>query len=171
MTRYFIWFLSLFLLLVVQAGVLVPLHLAPVNLILIMVVVAVILSDFDFGLILAILGGLLLDFVSGSSDGLATMSLLGAFLVLFFVVNTVLSREVSQIILFTSVIASTVSYFIFFLLFNQLFRIFGLSANLSVNYILTTELPLTLLFNIIFTYPVFQYYLWLQKLTHSKKVA
>jgi hypothetical protein len=170
--RPLIWFLSLFILLIIQAGVLVPLHLAPVNLILIMVVAAVLLSDFGLGLALTLTGGLLLDFVSGSPDGLVTMSLICVFLILYFIVNSVLAREVSQIILFTSVAAATLVYFLLFFLFNQFFGLFHLATHLGVKYILTVELPLMLLFNLIFTYPVFQYYLWTQKwATHFKPIA
>lgn len=163
--RPLIWFLSLFFLLVVQAGVLEPLRFSPVNLILIMVVVAGFLSDFNHGLGLAIAGGLLLDFVSGSPDGLVTMSLLAVFLILYFVVNSVFSREMNQIILFTTVAAATISYFIFFLLLDQLFRIFNLSTSLGLGYLLTHELPLMLVFNLLLTYPVLKYYQWVWNLT------
>ncbi|MEJ0021278.1 MAG: hypothetical protein WDN47_01710 [Candidatus Doudnabacteria bacterium] len=163
--RPIIWFLSLFLLLIIQAGVLVPLHLAPVNLVLVMIVVAVLLADFNLGLGLTLTGGLLLDFVSGSPDGLVTMSLLGVFLLLYFIVNSVLAREVTQIILFTSVAVSTVAYFALFLIFNRIFGLFGLDTALDLPYMLSVGLPLMLLFNLIFTYPIFQYYLWMQKWT------
>lgn len=163
--RPFIWFLSLFVLLVVQAGVLEPLHLTPVNLILIMVVVAGFLADFNHGLGLAIAGGLILDFVSGSPDGLVTMSLMSVFLILYFVVNSVFSREMNQMVLFTAVAAATISYFIFFLLFNQMFRMLNLSTNLGLGYLLSHELPLILVFNLLLTYPVLKYYQWVQGLT------
>lgn len=167
--RPLIWFLSLFLLLVIQAGILVPLHLAPVNLILVMIIVAVLLASFNLGLGLALTGGLLLDFISGTPDGLTILSLLVVFLLSYFIVNSVLSRESSQIILFTSVAAATIAYFLLYILFSKLFGIFGLTSNLSVNFLLTRQLPFTLLFNLLFTYPVLQYYLWTKKcLTHLK---
>lgn len=138
-----------------------PLHLAPVNLILIMVIVAVLLSDLNLGLGLALTGGLLLDFVSGAPDGLLAFSILGVFLLMYFIVNTLLAREPSQIILFTSVAAGTLAYFILFLLANVLLH----SGTLDIRHVLAVQLPLMLLFNLIFTYPVYQYYLWVQNLT------
>lgn len=161
--KYIIWFISIFLLLVFQAGVLVPLHLAPVNLILVLVVTAVLLADFNLAIGLTLAGGLMLDFISGVPDGLVTMSLLLVFLFLYFVVNYVLSREASQLVLFTSVAVGTASYYLFFLAFDQIFGIFHLNAIFSVNYLLTVELPATLLFNLIFTYPIYLYFLQTQK--------
>jgi hypothetical protein len=155
----------LFLLLIIQAGVLIPLHLAPVNLILVTVAVAVLLADFNLGLSLTLIGGLLLDFSSGSPDGLITMSLLAVFLVLYFVVNTVLAKEPNQKVLFTAVFTATIGYFLFFLLFNQLFSLFHLSTSLGNQYLLTRQLSVTLLFNLILTYPILKYYQWVEKLT------
>lgn len=163
--RPLIWFLSLFILLVVQAGILEPLRLSPVNLVLIMVVVVSLSADFNLGLGLTIAGGLLLDFVSGSPDGLVTMTLMAIFLILYFVVNSVLSREPNQMVLFTAVAAATISYFIFFLLFNQLLGLLNLSTSLGVGYLFTRELPLMLVFNLLLTYPVLKYYQWVQGLT------
>ena len=142
-----------------------PFHLAPVNLVLVLIIAAVLLADFNTGLGLTLAGGLLLDFISGSPDGLVTMSLLGVFLLSYFIVNSVLSREVNQFILFTSVAGATLSYFILFLLFNRIFGFFHLDTPLGFRYIFTVELPLMLLFNIIFTYPVFQYFILVQKWT------
>jgi hypothetical protein len=165
--RPIIWFLSLFILLIFQAGVLAPLHLAPISLILIMIVAAALLADFNSGLGLTLIGGLLLDFSSGVPDGLVTMSLLCVFLLLYFIVNSVLAREPSQIILFSSVASATIAYFVIFLSLNQIFSLVHLTTNLGVKYVLTVELPLSLLFNLIFTYPIFQYYLWVQKLINK----
>lgn len=163
--KLIIWFLSLFILLVIQAGVLMPLHLAPVSLILIMVVVSALLADFNFGLGLSLAGGLFLDFASGTPDGLITMSILCVFVLLYFIVNSVLARDASQIILFTSVASATIAYFIIFLLLDQIFGLFQLTADLGYKYVLTVQLPLAVLFNLIFTYPVLKYYLWIQKTT------
>lgn len=161
--RPFIWFFSLFLLLIVQAGILIPLHLAPVNLILIMVVSCALLTELNLSLILTLTGGLLLDFVSGTPEGLVTMSLLVVFLLLYFVLNSIIAREPNQIILFSSVAAATVAYFIVFLILNQVFGFLRLGTALDTAYILRHELPLTIFFNLMFTYPVFQYYLWIHK--------
>src|SRR5438477_196997 len=111
-----IWFIAIFILLVLQAGVLLPLHLSAANLILILVIIVALLSDFNFGVGLTLVSGLLLDFISGSADGIATMSLLSVFLLVYFVVNTVLSREANRWIVFTAIFGGTISYFIFFLL-------------------------------------------------------
>jgi hypothetical protein len=157
--KYIIWFLSLFFLLVIQAGVLVPLHVPAVNLILVMVVAATLLSEFEFALGLTLTGGLLLDFVSGTPDGILTASTLIVFLLLYFIVNSIIAREPNQIILFSSVAATTIGYFLIVELFYHT----------GYKFVLTRQLPWALLFNLLLTYPVFMYYLLIQKWTIRSK--
>jgi len=162
--RNIIWFVALFLLLLIQGGILLPLHIAPVNLILIMVAMAVILSDFNQGLAITLIGGLLLDFVSGSPDGLVSISLLTVFLIMRVVMNEILSREPSYYILAASVAVSTLVYFLAFLAVDRLFGIFSLTQKPEVGYILSVQLPLTIMWNLIFAYPIFLLYSFVQNL-------
>jgi cell shape-determining protein MreD len=162
--RNIIWFIALFLLLLVQGGILLPLRMAPVNLILIIVAMAVVLSDFNQGLVITLVGGLLLDFVSGSPDGLVSMSLLAVFLVMRFVESEILSREPNRFILAVSVAASTVLYFCVFLAVDRLFGFFNLTPKPEVGFILSVQLPLTLMWNLIFAYPIFKFYSLTQNL-------
>ena len=159
--KYFIWFLILFLLLLVQGGVLEPLRVTA-NLILIVVAISAILADFNQGLIITVMGGLLLDFLSGSPDGLASMSLICAFLFVDFLLKEILARDPNQFILASSVAVCTVIYFLGFLIFNKFFGMFGLSAVVDVRYILTYQLPLTLFWNLVFGYPIYQLYLFIE---------
>ena len=162
-----IWFFALFLLLLLQAGILLPLHLAPVNLILIIVSIAVILSDFNQGLVITIIGGLLLDFVSGSPDGLVSISLLTAYLLMRVVLNRVLSREPNRFILAASVAATTFLYFFAFLAADRLFSIINLIQSTDLLYLFTVQLPLTLMWNLIFAYPIFVFYSFVQNLAYK----
>jgi hypothetical protein len=162
--RNIIWFLALFFLLLVQGGILLPLHLVPVNLILVTVAMAVILSDFNQGLVITVLGGLLLDFVSGSPDGLISISLLVVFLIMRVVLNEILSREPNRFILAASVAGSTLIYFLTFLAVDRLFGFFNLTQKPEIGYLLSVQLPLTMMWNLIFAYPIFRFYSVVQNL-------
>jgi len=162
--RNIIWFLALFFLLFIQGGILVPLRIAPVNMILVIVAIAVILSDFKQGLVITIIGGLLLDFVSGSPDGLISISLLSAFLILHVVMHEILSREPNRFILVSAVATGTVLYFLAFIVVDRLFSLFHLAQNPDMRYLLTVLLPLALMWNLIFAYPLLRYYSWVQNL-------
>src|SRR3989344_4154415 len=95
--RNIIWFFALILLLVLQNGILVPLHIISVNLVLIVVAIATLLSEFNQGLIITLMGGLITDFMSGLPDGVMTISFLLAFLILHFILNEILAREAIHI--------------------------------------------------------------------------
>ncbi|HEX9503200.1 MAG TPA: hypothetical protein VF974_02655 [Patescibacteria group bacterium] len=173
--RNIIWLIALFILLLIQGGILLPLHLAPVNLILIVVALATILSDFKQGLIITILGGLLMDFVSGSPDGLITMSLLIVFLILHLILKEFLSREPNRFILVATVASGTILFYFAFLVVDQLFGIIHLAEKSDVRYLLSVQLPLAVMWNLIFSYPVFQYYFLTQSLasrmpTHEEPI-
>ncbi len=164
MVRNIIWFIALFILLLVQGGILLPLHIAPVNLILITVALATILSDFKQGFIITLLGGLLLDFVSGSVDGLITMSLVSVFLILHLILKEFLSRDPNIYILAATVAGATLLYYFAFLGVNQLFGILNLATKSDTGYLLKVQLPLAMMWNLIFSYLIFHYYILVQKL-------
>src|SRR5438067_1553494 len=119
--RNLIWFIFLFLLLLVQGGILMPLHIAPLNLALVVVTMAVILSDFGQGLVITLMAGLLLDFISGSPDGLVSISFLIMFLALHFLLKEILAKEANRYILAVSIATGTILYFIVFLAISRMF--------------------------------------------------
>ncbi len=162
--RNIIWFIALIILLLIQAGILVPLGTAPVSLILIVVAIATILSYFWQGLIITLLGGLLLDFVSGSPDGLISMSMVAVFLLMHLLFNELLSREPNQYILAASVAVSTVVYYLVYVAVTNFFEVLGLTGTPDTRYLLTVQLPLALMWNLIFAYPIFRYYVLVQNL-------
>ena len=160
--KYLIWLLAIFLLLVFQVGVLLPLHLTPVNLILVFLVVTVVMSDFDSSLVIALIGGMMLDLISGTADGMISLSMFTIFLILYFILHALVNKEPSNLILFSSVAVTSIVYFFVFLAFNAIFLIFRLNQTLDYKYFLGSELILTLFFNLLFTYPVFKYYSYVQ---------
>ncbi len=164
MIRNIIWFIALFLLLLIQGGILLPLHISPVNLILVVVALSTILSDFKQGFIITLFGGLMLDFISGSPDGLITMSMIIVFLVLHLILREFLSREPNRFILAATVVVATIFYYLAFLVTDRLFVIVHLAEKADVGYLLTVQLPLSMMWNLIFAYPIFLYYSLIQNL-------
>ncbi|MBX4186665.1 MAG: hypothetical protein KW802_00165 [Candidatus Doudnabacteria bacterium] len=162
--RNIIWFLALFILLLLQGGILIPLHIAPVGLIVIIIALAPVLSEFKQGLIVTLLGGLLLDLASGAPDGLITMSLLSMFLIVHVTLKEFLSREPNKFILGSSVALGTIIYYISFVGFSRLFVILHLLGKPDISYLLQNQLPRAVIWNLIFTYPMFYYYLLTQNL-------
>ncbi|OGE74188.1 MAG: hypothetical protein A3I07_01445 [Candidatus Doudnabacteria bacterium RIFCSPLOWO2_02_FULL_42_9] len=162
--RNIIWFFALILLLVLQNGILVPLHIISVNLVLIVVAIATLLSEFNQGLIITLMGGLITDFMSGLPDGVMTISFLLAFLILHFILNEILAREANRFILGVAVLGSTLVYFFSVIFVSYIFSWFNLVTQIDFMYLLSSRLPLLLLWNLIFTYPILMYYTWIQNL-------
>ncbi len=169
MIRNIIWFFALFLLLLIEAGVLLPFHMAPIGLILIVIALATILSDFMQGLVITFMGGILLDLVSGVPDGLMSISLLIVFLTMQFILKEFLSKEPNFLILASIILGSTVIYYLAFYLTNNLFIVLHLSKDLDFNYLILNQLPQALIWNFVLSYPVFRYYLFVQNLVSKLK--
>ena len=110
-----------------------------------------------------------MDFASGSPDGLITMSLLVVFLVMHSVLKEFLSREPNRLILVATVASATVLYYFAFLVMDQLFGIIHLAEKTNVQYLLSVQLPLSVMWNLIFSYPIFQYYFLTQNLASRLK--
>ena len=159
MRRNIIWLIGILGLLILQTAVLLPLGVGPVNLLLVLVVVSLLFAGFDFGLGLAVGAGVILDFLSGAPDGIFALTFVVVFLLLYFIINNVLSREPNLLILFSSVAASTISYFIFLMIFNQLFKVVHLGSEINWRAVVLSDLPWSLFFNLLATYPVSRYYL------------
>ncbi|MBX4191449.1 MAG: rod shape-determining protein MreD [Candidatus Doudnabacteria bacterium] len=164
MIRNIVWFMALSLLLLIQSGVLLPFHIAPAHLIMIVIALATILSEFRQGLIITLLGGLLLDFVSGSPDGVITMSLLIVFLVLHVVLREFLSREPNKYILAATIAGGTLIYYLAYIAINRLFMWIHLADKTDVRYLFSVQLPLAIMWNLIFAYPIFKFYILTQSL-------
>jgi hypothetical protein len=162
--RNIIWFFALLILIIIKAGVLLPLHITPVNLILVVVAMATILSEFNQGLIITIMGGLLLDFVSGSPDGILSMSLIVVFLVMHLILREFLSREPNRFVLSAAVAGSTIIFFLAYILVSELFGLVNLAPVIDLKYLFSVSLPLTLMWNLIFAYFIFYYYSFVQNL-------
>jgi hypothetical protein len=162
--RNIIWFLALFLLLIIQAGILVPLSILPINLVLVTIALAAILIDFDTGLFISLVGGTFLGFVSGAADAILLLSSVVEFLIVYFIVHEVLARDPNRLILFGSAGFGTVIYFATYLGMVSLLGILGLVHKSDLNFILSNQLPLTLMWNLVFVYPVLFYLNMVEKL-------
>ena len=167
MRHHLIWFLAILFLLLLQISVFTPLRLSLLNLLLVLIVVSLIFASFDFGLAISLLCGILLDFLSGSADGVISFTLVSVFLLMYFVINFIVAREPSLIILFSSVIGATIGYYLVFVAFNQLFGLFGLSDSINYTNLFRDQLSISLILNLAFTYPILRFYLFIEKLSRT----
>ena len=141
-----------------------PLKIAPINLILIMAATAVILSDFNQGIIITLLGGILLDFASALPDGILSISLLITYLILYFALQEILSKEANRFILVSTVAAGTIVFFLVLSAVVWMFGVLHISQNVDTQHWLIRLMPLTLIWNLIFVYPIFFFYSLVQNL-------
>lgn len=110
------------------------------------------------------MGGLLLDFASGSPDGLQTMSLLATFGVLHLVLREFLTREPNRYVFAATVFGGTLAYFVAFLFINRFFGFLHITIRPDLRFTLTTQMPLTMIWNLVFTYPIMRLYIFVQNM-------
>lgn len=166
--KWTVLFLSLFLLLVVQASLssfLTPFSFA--NLILIFVVMVSIFGSTKELAVVTVISALMLDFSSGLTDGLLMTSFIASVFLIRIMVNWFFSKEEDVKVLLGSVFFATVSFFLVTLLINQLFGIFNQAYVLDYYFLLTRKIWLDLFLNLLFTYPIMYFYFFLQKLTKT----
>jgi hypothetical protein len=165
--RFAIWILAVFILLALQAGVLLPLHIAPANVILILLVLVLLLDSPQTALTIAGAGGVMLDFLSGTGDGLFTLSFLAVTGLMYFLFEVFLNRDLNNWIVAGSVAAATWLFALILFVGNWVFNWFGLGAGLDISSFAWQYVVLSLLFNLVLTYPIW-YYLSAVELVISK---
>lgn len=168
--KILIWVLAIFILLVLQAGVLVPLHLGAANLVLVLVVVVFLSGGWDTALMVSLIGGLMLDFLSGNAVGLITMSLLSVLIAAHLMFEAFLTSESGWLIRLTTIAVATWIFGLSLLGFNWLFNLFYLGVAINLKSFLFDQWILSLILNLALTYPVVKY-LQLVKFIISKKIA
>jgi len=169
--KFILWLIAIFVLLIVQVGILKPLNIFPVNLLLIVITIAALTFEFEFGLFLVLISGIMLDFISGLPDGLLIASSFATYLILYFTFSALLVSESNLVILFSSVLAATVIFFVLYLVFHQLLFALHLTTKIDIAYLFKVSLPIEALFNLVFTYPIYKFFSWIQKITHLKQAA
>ncbi len=162
--KNFIWVLIIFLLVVLEGALLKPLHLAPVNLVLLLVMASIMFSTLNQTLLLAVAGGIIVDFVSATPDGFFALIFLGTSLTVYFLFNQLLSRHPGRLVMFGSVVFASIVFNLWFLGLNSLFGIFHAARPLLLSDFLLRQVSLALVFNLLFAYPMFEGYSYVQSL-------
>jgi hypothetical protein len=164
MIRYGLYILVLFLLLVIQAGLVAELGLGMVgNLLLLFTIVAVVLTDVEESLAIALLSGFMLDLVSGPRDGTFMICFVACFGFTYFFIYKFVPREPDRIILFSCIVLNTILFAICFVVVNKLFVLIHLDTAFDWHHVLGKKLLLDLGMNTILAYPVYLVYLLVQK--------
>ncbi|OGE87712.1 MAG: hypothetical protein A3J07_03295 [Candidatus Doudnabacteria bacterium RIFCSPLOWO2_02_FULL_49_13] len=156
--KIFIWILAVFSLLVLQNGVLAPLHLMPANLILVLMIMALLFDGIQTALIICLSGGIMLDFLAGANLGQVTLALLFTALISFTLFELFISREPNWMLVAVCVAGVTGLFAVGFALSNWLFGSLGIGLDLISKSFWTNQFPLSLIFNLIFAYPVAKYF-------------
>ncbi len=160
--KNFLWVLIIFGLIVLQAALLRPLHMTTVNLSLLLIVASIMFATLNQTLLLAVAAGIMIDFVSAAPDGFFSLIFLGTALTAYFLFNQLLSRHPSRLVMFGSVVFASILFNLWFLAINSLFGVFNLSLPIIFNDFLMRQVLLALLFNLLFAYPIFQFYSYVQ---------
>jgi hypothetical protein len=155
--RIFIWVLATFLLLTLQLGVLAPLHIAPVNLILIFLILALLSDRLQSATIIALSGGLMLDFLSSARDGMITLAFLSTLAIIYFLLEVFLNRQLNNLILGVSVAGGTWIFALCLFVSNWVFNWFDGGQLINFRHFATEQIFWSLLFNLILAYPVWKY--------------
>lgn len=163
--KYVILVVALFILLVIQTGLLPQVGLDGIgNLILLFVIVTILFSEIHDWLPVAIIAGLALDLASSSIAGTATLAMIITGFAIFGLINKVMAREANQLILLICASLGTIIFSISFLLINKLLNVLGTGAAISFEFVLGRKLLFDLIFNLVLIIPIFYYYQLTQKI-------
>ena len=135
---------------------------------IIFVVIATLLTTFEESLVLTLISGLLMDFLSGLPDGVFMITTLSVFLIIYFFVNKIMTREVNLTTLYGSVITAEI---IFFLIFAIIITIFAYFKNQEFSMPHYTKILKDLIYALVLTYPIFVYYKFVSNLQLRKNVT
>lgn len=156
--KYFLYIAALLALLVLQSGLVGHLGFGTVgNLPLIFVVLAVTLLETRESLVLALICGLMLDFVSGSRDGTMMICMLAVFGFSYFYMYKLVPREPNLPILFSCVLFNSIVFAFVFVLANRLLSELRLDTAVDVGYLLGKKLLSDAAANLVFAYPVYAF--------------
>jgi cell shape-determining protein MreD len=168
--RYFLQVITLFVLLVLQGGIvnrLLPA--AGGNLVLVYVILASIAVGLVDGISLALVGGLMLDLSSRSLAGVSMIAMASVFGLSYFLINKFMPREPNAWVLATSVVLGTVVFDLVFVIIISLLHVVHIAPAADWKYIFGSKLLLDLAVNLFFAYPIYQLSLVVQKL--EKRLA
>src|SRR5690348_8747978 len=120
--KTFIWILIIFLAVLLQASLLGPLHIWPLNLVLLLIVSSIMFGTLNHTLLLAVDGGLMIDFVTAVPDGFFALIYLATALTAYFFFNQLLSRHPSRLVMLGSVLFASLIFNLWFLAINLAFN-------------------------------------------------
>ena len=157
--RYLTLLVAIFFLLVLQAGVLAEFGLSNLgNLVLLFVVISIMSGDLKEGLFVALLAGIMLDFISGTVDGTLILVLITIFGFTRVFITKFIPKESSPIVLLSSIALNTVLFALSFLIINKFFTLIKIDSAADWKFVLGMKLVWDLLINLIFAYPIFWFY-------------
>lgn len=125
------------------------------NLVLIFVIIRALLGNLEETVWTALFAGVLLDFFSGTPDGLLTLSLLMSTVGTYFIARGFISSQRWILFVFGSVLVGSVLFILSFLIINWMFGFINLSVVINYPQLLRQKIWLDLLWNLLFAFPIF----------------
>jgi hypothetical protein len=162
--KYFLFGLTIFLLLLLQGGIINHLGLGAVGQILVVfTTIVVLMGQINEAWFTVLFSGLMLDFMSGTVDGTMVLCMLAVFFGTYVFVTKFISRELNQLTLIISIVGSTVVYSLALVIVNLLFSKLNIDQRLDYDFILGRKLLFDLITNLIFAYPILSLFNQLQR--------
>lgn len=151
------WILGIIILFAFQLAISQSFSFAP-NLVLIFL--CIMLRYFSIKRVLAasILAGVLLDYYSGSPDGIMIASVIAAVSVSYFLSQSFFHEHLHEFMLGFYVIFSSIFFVLTYLLLNQVLVFFNWSTIASWSQLWGWEMLIRVILNLIFIYPVLWFY-------------
>jgi hypothetical protein len=167
--RTFLWTISIFILLVLQAGILGNLNFLPIVPALLVVLCAVSMTKETWPdtAIIVIASGIMLDFVSGLPDGILLISLGLSAGFVHVLLYWWLTKDYNNWILFVAAGTMTIANFLFALGLAKAFALIRIGGDLDYGYLLSHKLPWELLLNLLLAFPVYLYYVGTRKIINK----
>lgn len=168
--RYLLWIIAIVVLLVLNNGIFGVFHfsLIPPIALLPLVAAAVVAEDRPKVWLLAVVSGILLDFVSGLPDGIMLLSIIISVGFLMLLKSMFLRKEQHFLFVYAATGLMSLVFFLLILSINQLFILLGLSASrLETTYLLGMNLVWFVVLNIIVAFPVLYYYHFIDSLARK----
>jgi hypothetical protein len=155
--RIFGWVFASFIIMLFQTGVLEPLGIHPVNLILVLMLLALLSGKVQASLTVAIAGGLILDFLTAVPDGYITFSLLLVWGLLHLLFEVFIKRELNVWIFIVSVIGGSWVYAISLVMVSWGYSWFNLGSVFNWSAFILDHLVIAVLYNLLFSWLIWKY--------------
>jgi hypothetical protein len=132
---------------------------SPPNILLVYLSVLLLFLSFQEMLLPVITCGVLLDFFSGTPDGVMLASLLAGVSLAYYLGEMIFTERTNNFLNIFYVLTATIGFTLTAAILNNLARVLSYDQGVAWNNLLTFNLGAAVIFNLLFLYPVYLFYL------------